>query len=109
MANDMKQRSGDMRPVAERVTAVIRSLGLPGVAEMDVTKASRLVEDLGLDSLRFVDLTMALERELGLDEFPMQEWVDDQLERDEVMTLGGLVRACEQVVAGGGAVHDLSG
>jgi hypothetical protein len=33
------------------------------------------------DSIRFVDLCVALEEALGVAEFPMQDWIDNQLER----------------------------
>jgi acyl carrier protein len=54
-----------------------------------------LVEDLCFDSLRFVDLTLALEQELGLKEFPMQTWVDEQTEKEtRAFTVQALVDAC---------------
>ena len=61
----------------------------------EVTAESSLIDDLMLDSLSFVDLTLALERVFEIREFPMQEWVDEQAEKeDRRFTLGALARAC---------------
>jgi acyl carrier protein len=53
-----------------------------------------LLNDLALDSLRLVDLTVLLESALELPEFPMQVWIDTQLERGRPLTVGELVAAC---------------
>lgn len=52
-----------------------------------------LVDDLGLDSIRFLDLAVALENALGVVEFPLQEWLDEELtSRAEVRyTVGSLL------------------
>lgn len=56
---------------------------------------SRLFDDLGLDSLKLVDLTMELEDRLGIEGFPLQAWLDDERRRpDGAFTLGSLACAC---------------
>jgi hypothetical protein len=55
-------------------------LSLFAVPEAEVRESSLLIEDLGLDSLKFVDLTLSLERVLPTSEFPMQYWVDSRIE-----------------------------
>ena len=56
---------------------------------------SSLIHDLGLDSLKFVDLTVALEDAFGLGEFPMQEWVDGQAAMTSgAFRVAALARAC---------------
>jgi hypothetical protein len=48
-----------------------------------------------MDSLRAVDLAVALEEALGLREFPIQEWADSEALQDGPrFTLGSLVAAC---------------
>ena len=54
-----------------------------------------LIQDIGLDSMNFVDLTVSIERALGIDEFPMQDWLDQTLEAGEPPTLRALARACQ--------------
>lgn len=57
-----------------------------------------LVDDLRIDSLMFVDLTVLLEQELGVAEFPMQRWMDSEtLGRDPRYTVESLVRECMRV------------
>src|SRR5690242_12982642 len=67
-----------------------------------IGEQSLLIEDVGLDSLRFVDLTVALEDALQIVEFPMQDWVDAQVEADLPLTVGALVLECERLVAATG-------
>ena len=77
----------------------ILALQIPGTEGERIDEATRLVEDLGLDSLKFVDLTVGIEDELGLDEFPMQDWVDDELAHDRALTVGALADACRAALA----------
>jgi len=79
------------------VRGVVLALDIPELKLDAVLLESRLVEDLGLDSLRFVDLTVGLEEVFGFEEFPMQEWVDDLIARGEGLTIGALVEACRQL------------
>ena len=59
-----------------------------------------MIEDLGLDSLCFVDLTLALEERLGLDEFPMQQWADQEgRKKGPKFTVNALARRCAELVA----------
>lgn len=59
-----------------------------------------LVDDLGLDSFLFVDLTVLLEEKLGVAGFPMQRWADAELERGGRFTLGSLVALCAELIRG---------
>lgn len=52
--------------IGHRVRDVIAAVG--EVEPASVTGSSRLAEDLGFDSLRLVELALALESEFGLDE-----------------------------------------
>lgn len=70
----------------------------------EVSTNSSLVDTLGLDSLRFVDLTVSLEDALGIEAFPMQAWVDRQHATEPPrFRVIDLVRECERIIAGCGA------
>ena len=70
----------DGREALARVrAAVLRVVWRNGVESDDIQPESSLIYDLSFDSLRFVDLTVALEDELFCAIFPMQDWIDLQL------------------------------
>jgi acyl carrier protein len=50
----------------ERVIRLISALGVPRRMPEDVAAEARLIDDLGFDSLRLIELTMTLERAFGL-------------------------------------------
>jgi len=66
------------------------------VVAAQVNLDTSVVHDLGLDSLRFVDLTIALEEALNIGEFPIQEWHDAEstLASEPRFTMGSLVALC---------------
>lgn len=53
-------------PERQRVIRLITALAAPGWIPEDVAPDARLVDDLGFDSVRLIELTMALERAFGL-------------------------------------------
>jgi acyl carrier protein len=55
--------SEDSRVARGVITILIERLGMPSEA---VTPAAELIEDLGVDSVDAVELTLALEREFGM-------------------------------------------
>ena len=59
-------------------TELLRLLEPKGIRLIDIQLEASIVTDLGMDSLLFVDLIIALEGALGIAQFPMQEWVDEQ-------------------------------
>ena len=68
---------------------------LCGLPLDDVRAESHLLLDLGLTSLKFIDLTLALEKKFGF-EFPLQDWVDAQQERgDDAFRVASLLQMCE--------------
>ncbi len=78
-------------PVYARLCEVIRQVTrLTG----PWTPEAHLIDDLCLDSLKFVDLTVEIETAFGIAEFPMQAWLDDRWERGEAITLSALADAC---------------
>jgi acyl carrier protein len=57
-----------------------------------------LVADLGLDSIKFVGLGIALEEALDIPEFPMQDWSDQESSRSGGFTVASLVAVCLKCV-----------
>ena len=53
-------------PERQRVIRLITALAVPRRLPGDVAADARLVDDLGFDSVRLIELTMALERAFGL-------------------------------------------
>jgi acyl carrier protein len=86
----------------EVIRVQIETLNIEGVNCRELTSATRLVEELGIDSLRFIDLTVLLEDALEIDEFPMQAWVDAQIESGRHLSLGALAEACVEVLRANG-------
>ncbi len=65
-----------------------------------ITMESSLIEDLGFSSLTFVELTIALERTLEIDAFPMQQWIDEEMTRkNNRFTVRALVTKCVELGA----------
>ena len=53
-------------PERQRVIRLITALAVPRRMPEDVAADARLIDDLGFDSVRLIELTMALERGFGL-------------------------------------------
>ncbi len=53
-------------PERQRVIRLITALAVPRRTPEDVAADARLIDDLGFDSVRLIELTMALERAFGL-------------------------------------------
>jgi acyl carrier protein len=85
-------------PLFLRLKRVLLSLEVPGLEDHAIAIDSLLVDDIGLDSLRFVDLTVALEEELCIEQFPMQDWVDALIEAGKELTVRELLRKCRELV-----------
>ncbi|HVW23980.1 MAG TPA: phosphopantetheine-binding protein [Polyangiaceae bacterium] len=65
------------------VDAVIRSLRKANrsIETWSIDESSSIVDDLGFDSLKMIDLVFALEEEIGISEFPLQLWYDREVGR----------------------------
>jgi acyl carrier protein len=81
--------------VLKTLYAVILALAGKGSNADTLQPDSRLIEDLGLDSFKIVELTVRIEDAFGLAEFDMQAWVDERVESGEALTVGSLARACQ--------------
>ncbi len=90
----MKSAEEVLLAVADEVAQLLAD---HGVRREDVQPETSLVDDLGMDSMKFLDLTVALERRLGLRELPMQRWQDDEaLKPGRRYTVRALAATCLQ-------------
>lgn len=72
-----------------------------GFVSSTITTDMSIFEDLGLDSLTMVDLTLVLEEKLSIPEFPMQAWADAESTRaGRRYTVGSLVEWCSRLLSG---------
>lgn len=96
--------------VTETIYAQLASLlADTAITRAELTPTTSLIDDLGLDSLKFVDLTLALEEGLHLEEFPMQEWVDVEASKDApAFTVLALARACLSELEQSGRPRDVA-
>jgi acyl carrier protein len=80
--------------VTTQVIAAITALDRR-FARQEMTMETSLVDDLSMDSFRFVELAFAIESAVGLTEFPVQEWVDAESARtSKRFTVASLVMVC---------------
>jgi acyl carrier protein len=84
--------------IFDKVREQLVTLAAPGVDCGSLDATAHLIDEIGMDSLKLVDLTVRLEDAFGLAEFPMQEWIDAQLGAGRPLTLGELARACEALL-----------
>lgn len=72
-----------------------------GVPREKITPDANLADDLGLDSLAFVDLCYALDVQLGI-KIPFEEWVNSinagMLDPKDAFLMKSMVAAVEQLV-----------
>ncbi len=70
-----------------------------GLEESEATRTMSLIDDLELDSIMFVDLSLALERRFQIANFPMQAWADSEALRTEARyTVGSLVEYVTEIL-----------
>ncbi len=66
----------------------------------DINTNHSLTEDLGISSLRFFELTIALERTLRIEKFPIEEWIyAESLVEGPRYTIESLVNKCMEIVS----------
>ena len=66
--------------VREQIDGVRMKSGLP---RREIVPDASLIDDLGLDSLMFIDLSLAIEQRFTMSEFPLQAWADAEAVREE--------------------------
>jgi len=67
----------------------------------EITLASSLTTDLGLDSISMVELACGLEETLGLQPLPLHQWLADESEKQDRYSVAALVKLA--LAGGGGA------
>jgi acyl carrier protein len=95
--------------ISDEVLILLRERHVTG--HVAIEPDTSLVEDLGLDSLAFVDLTLRLEAKLGVRELPLQDWIDAEVARPgRRYTLGSLSDYANDILSGQAELpHDGSG
>lgn len=63
----------------ETVIAVLRAIE-PRLGGVHIESHTSIVDELRLDSLRFADLAVGLEKAFGLSEMPLQPWLDTEMD-----------------------------
>ena len=92
--------SSDSAVQAAVLRALRRVCESEGFDPAALISSASLVRDVRMDSLAFVEVTVALEEELGVASFPLQSWADEEaLKPEGAYTLGSLVQFSERLVA----------
>jgi acyl carrier protein len=82
-----------MQTVVHHICELVAQLSTAELRGEEIHEGDSLVE-LGMDSLRMVDLTIELEDRLQVRDFPIQKWADAEAAREGAQyTVGSLARA----------------
>lgn len=82
----------------ETVRDLVAQITSTPIDPTEIGPSTSLVLDLGLTSLKIVDLTLALEEAFGLDEFPIQEWMDrESAKKEQGFAVQSLVAECDRL------------
>jgi acyl carrier protein len=95
------QESADSEPeVMSRLQPVIvHVLEEAGRMATAIRSELSIIEDLGMDSVMVVDLTLAIEAAFDIAEFPMQAWTDRESRLESTrFTVGSLAREVARVL-----------
>jgi acyl carrier protein len=83
----------------ELVRSALRMID-PRLRNRSIDASLSLIDDLGLDSIRIVDLTIALQYVLEADDLPMQEWLDREFKKaGPRFTVRSLANHCSNCIA----------
>jgi acyl carrier protein len=97
---------GSLEPKKEKPADVFEAVAQAlvdecGVAREIITPDSHVVDDLGLDSIAFLDLCYALDVKLNI-KIPFEEWVNDinsgKVDAKEAFVLKAIVEQIELLV-----------
>lgn len=91
-----------MQTALHHIRALVAELSAAELRAESIREEDSLLE-LGMDSLRMVDLTIELEDRLQVKEFPIQQWADSEAERKGArFTVGSLAQAFDLLMVPGG-------
>jgi acyl carrier protein len=87
----------------EKVADIIAEIC--GIDRATITPQSHAIDDLGIDSLDFLDVAFAIDKTFGI-KMPLEQWTQEVNEGavpgDEYFVLAGLVRNIDKLVAAKG-------
>ncbi len=67
-----------------------------------ITPESHAIDDLGIDSLDFLDVTFAIDKKFGI-KMPVEKWMEDvnegRAKAEEFFVMRNLVRRIDELVA----------
>lgn len=82
------------------LVALARAGELEGLTAEDIPLSANLFKDLGFTSLQIVDVGLCIEAALGIEELPLQDWIDDQSARvEDGFTVRSLIEHCTAVMS----------
>lgn len=99
----ISSEQGQVEPRAQDVFETVAQVLVEecGVAREKVTPDSHIADDLGLDSLAFLDVCYALDVKLGI-KIPFEQWVNEvnsgKVDTKEAFTLKTIVGQIEQLL-----------
>lgn len=93
----LEPKTEELTRVAAAVLAVADGSGFE---VSDIEGDTNLITEIGLTSLSLVDLALELELRMGLSEFPIQQWIDEENAKGDVgFTLASLAAKCREAGA----------
>ena len=73
-----------------------------GIPRDKITPGSHVIEDLGIDSLDFLDVAFALDKAFGI-KLPLEQWTQEvnegQVSSEKYFRVQGLVANIDQLIA----------
>jgi acyl carrier protein len=95
MGSDSDVNSEMMTRLQQVINRVLSAAGRTAVK---LHPGLSLVDDLGMDSVMFIDLTLEVESQFRITAFPMQAWADVEAQRkSDRFTVASLARAISEV------------
>ena len=95
-----KSPSGGMHHICYEVADIIAETS--GVARDAITPQSHTIDDLGIDSLDFLDIVFAIDRSFGI-KIPLERWTQDindgRASTKEYFVIGNLCAKIDSLVA----------
>ncbi|MBN1656111.1 MAG: hypothetical protein JXA30_20250 [Deltaproteobacteria bacterium] len=87
--------------IFDRVKSVLAAVSQQSGLTSDIIRSdTNLILDLGLTSVTFLELAIELESRLPIEEFPLQEYIDQENERgDNGFDVQSLLETCRRLIS----------
>lgn len=89
-----------MSSTFEKVAAIISETS--EIPREDITPQSHTIDDLGIDSLDFLDIVFAIDKQFGI-KIPLEKWTEEvnkgEASADDYFVLENLCARIDQLVA----------